>query len=54
LCAFANGGGDAFYRPCPDIADGEHAAPGRLQRMAALSSGIGTRENETLGVERDS
>jgi hypothetical protein len=53
LRAFANGGGDAFYRLCPDIADGEHAAPGGLQCMAALSCRVGTRENETLGVERD-
>jgi hypothetical protein len=29
-------------------------ALGRLHHMTTLFSGIGTRENETLGVERDS
>jgi hypothetical protein len=36
LGAFANSCGDAFYRFRPDIADGEHAAPGRFEPMTDL------------------
>src|SRR6516162_6340062 len=56
--AIAHGGGHAFHRAVPDVADGEYARGGGLQQEGSplqgpVLTGVGSGENESPWVAPD-
>src|SRR6516162_11083676 len=56
--AVAHGGGHAFHRAVPDVADGEHAREGGLQQEGSplqgpVPTGVGSGEDESPLVALD-